>query len=156
MAAELRELRQRLNSLTTSAWKPDNPCAATRTRPVNPQRARAGCVKPWGGRSPSSPCIPQPLDTLTAHPVVDSSTCWSAALPRWPPRVSNCLNGYRIAHITCRACGRIAKLPATKVPSQPNDRLRCRACGHRGADYVLAWHTDDPDKYVVGFRPRKR
>jgi hypothetical protein len=70
--------------------------------------------------------------------------------------VSNSPNGYRLAHITCRACGRTAKLPAESLPPRANDRLRCRACGHRGADYVLSWHIDDPGKNVVPFRPRKR
>jgi DNA-directed RNA polymerase subunit RPC12/RpoP len=53
------------------------------------------------------------------------------------------VEGYDVWCITCRGCGR--KTERLAKPSDPNelvgkqDRMRCRACGHRGANLLRVW-----------------
>lgn len=51
-------------------------------------------------------------------------------------------NGYEVMYVKCRHCGRRAEFPDSGnrfVGMQ--DRLRCSACGERGADLLRVWHV---------------
>lgn len=57
------------------------------------------------------------------------------------------VEGYEEWTITCRGCGRVKKL--TGVGNQlvgKQDRMRCKKCGHRGADLLRVWTVGKPPK----------
>lgn len=50
--------------------------------------------------------------------------------------------GIDVTHITCRGCGRKVERP--EIGNELvgcHERMRCRACGHRGADLLRVWHV---------------
>ena len=75
----------------------------------------------------------------------------SPAGPRYARRMSL---GRTVAHITCEACGRCVMLEEHLYSVLPTGkelhrRLRCTACGHRGASVSVVWHQGGPPPNVV-------
>jgi hypothetical protein len=49
--------------------------------------------------------------------------------------------GHDLMQITCRRCKRVLVRVASNRLVGQQDRLRCKACGARGADIVRYWHV---------------
>jgi DNA-directed RNA polymerase subunit RPC12/RpoP len=47
--------------------------------------------------------------------------------------------GHEVWVITCRGCKRETERPGTVDLVGKQDRLRCKECGHRGADLIRLW-----------------
>lgn len=60
------------------------------------------------------------------------------------------VEGYEVWQITCRGCGHKSRqLPSLTDPNAlvgKQERMRCKVCGHRGADLLRVW--------TQGRRPR--
>lgn len=51
--------------------------------------------------------------------------------------------GHEVTHIECRGCHRKVEWAGTgNALVGCHDRMRCKACGHRGADLIGVWHVD--------------
>lgn len=72
-----------------------------------------------------------------------------------PP--DNVIPGYEVTHIECRGCGRKVEWPETGNRLVGcHDRMRCKACGHRGADMHRVWHVGKrPGADVISLAPRQ-
>jgi DNA-directed RNA polymerase subunit RPC12/RpoP len=61
------------------------------------------------------------------------------------------VEGQEVWHITCRSCGRVTK--KTGVGNElvgKQERMRCRACGHLGADLLRVWSQGPAPKKTPG------
>lgn len=65
------------------------------------------------------------------------------------------VEGYSVAVITCRGCGRRKDMPPENVPARSHDRLRCKACWHLGADISIVWTAQSPPNNVVRLMKKK-
>jgi len=52
--------------------------------------------------------------------------------------------GYEVWHIECKGCGRKVERRGGNELVNQHARMRCSACGHRGASMRRVWHVGEP------------
>jgi len=55
----------------------------------------------------------------------------------------------QVAYVTCDNCDRTVLRDPARLPFGCQSRLRCRACGHRGATLRLVWKKPECDRSNV-------
>ena len=66
------------------------------------------------------------------------------------------MKGDPIAEVTCRACNRRVRMDPNLLPVGCQGKLRCSACGQRGASIRYVWEGGPKPENVVGFRAKRR